>query len=107
MSDPKQELLEFVIRKAFDPVMRAKPDDLAEADRRTLEHVQKATQAEIDRYRNYGSAEKVATNFHRDLSSAAAKKVHAQLRHLHLPTIEAIREEFDDKVRELGVKRSS
>lgn len=107
MSHAQQELAEFVISRAFDPVMRAKPDGKSEADRRTLDHVKQATQAEIERYRGYGSAREVAINFKRDLSSAAAKKVHAQLRHLRLPTINEIKAEFEDKARQLGVEHSS
>ncbi|HLH12265.1 MAG TPA: hypothetical protein VKV77_10365 [Methylovirgula sp.] len=102
----KQELAEFVIHKAFDPVMHARPDGKSAADQRMLEHVKRATQSEIERYRGYGSAEEVATNFKRDLNSAPAKKVHSELRHLHLPTIEDIREEFDRKAHALGVKAS-
>lgn len=87
--------------------MRARPDDTSDADRQTLEHVKQATQAEIGRYRDYGSAQEVAINFPRDPNSAAAKKVHAQLRHLHLPTIEEFKEEFEEKARQLGVRISS
>src|SRR4051794_5431227 len=100
MANAQQELTEFVISKAFDPVMRAKSDGKSEADRQTLEHVKHATQAEIERYRGYGSAREVVINFRRDLSSAAAKKVHAQLRHLHLPTINEIKDEFEAKARQ-------
>lgn len=77
--------------------MRAKPGGKSDADRKTLEHVQQATKAEIERYRNYDSAQQVVINFKRDLSSDAAKKVHSQLRRLHLPTIEDIRDDFEDK----------
>lgn len=107
MSQAQQELANFVISRAFNPVMRAKTDGRSEADRKSLEHVQKATRAEIERYRNYGSAEDVAVNFKRDLNSRAAKKVHAELRHLHLPTINDIKDEFEQKARDLGVKSSS
>lgn len=107
MAQAKQELADFVISKAFDPVMRAKADGRSEADRKLLEHVQQATKAEIERYRNYGSAEEVVTNFKRDLHSEPAKKVHAQLRRLHLPTIEDIREDFENKAQDLGVKAHS
>jgi hypothetical protein len=101
--EKKRELLELVERKAFDPVMRAKSDGRSEAEKKKLEHVKRATQAEIDRYRGYGSAEELVTNFKRDLSSGAAKKVHAELRSLKLPTIEDIRDEFERKARELGI----
>ena len=103
----KKELLHLVERKAFDPVMCAKPDGRSEAEKKKLEHVQRATQAEIDRYRGYDSAEELVTNFKRDLSSGAAKKVHAELRSLKLPTIEDIRDEFERKARELGVHAGS
>ena len=103
-ANSKRQLAEFVIEKAFEPVMRAKRDGKSDAEGRTLQHVQQATRAEIERYRGYKSAAAIATNFRRDLNSAAAKKVHAQLRRLHLPTIEDIRDEFEDKVRELGIK---
>jgi hypothetical protein len=105
--DKKKELLQLVEHKAFDPVMRAKPDGRSEAEKKKLEHVQRATQAEIDRYRAYGSADQLVTNFKRDLTSAAAKKVHAELRSLHLPTIEDIKDEFERKARALGVRAGS
>lgn len=103
-SDSKHQLVEFVIDKAFQPVLRAKPDGRSDADRKALEHVQNATRAEIERYRKYGSAGEVITNFRRDLSSSAARKVHAELRRLHLPTIEEIRDEFEAKAEKLGVR---
>ncbi|SRR5579883_590124 len=99
--DHKRELAEFIIRKAFDPVLRAKADGRSDADKRALEHVQKATQAEIERYRNYGSAEEVLTNFKRDLRSPPAKKVHAELRRLNLPTIQDIEDEVEKKAEAL------
>jgi hypothetical protein len=105
--DKKGELLHLVERKAFDPVMRAKPDGRSEVEKNKLEHVQRATRAEIDRYRGYASAEELVTNFKRDLSSRAAKKVHAELRSLKLPTIEDIRDEFEGKAHELGVHAES
>lgn len=105
--DKKGELLRLVEHKAFDPVMRAKPDGRSEAEQRKLEHVQRATRAEIDRYRAYASAEELVTNFKRDLSSGAAKKVHAELRSLRLPTIEDIKDEFERKARDLGVRAGS
>ena len=103
-ANAKQQLVNLVIHKAMDPVMHKKPDGLSEADQKKLDHVQKATEAEIDRYRNYGSAEEVVTNFRRDLHSTAAKKIHGELDALGLPTINDIRDEFEQKAEELGVK---
>lgn len=106
-ADKKGELLWLVTSKAFDPVMRAKPDGRLQSETDRLEHVQQATRAEIERYRGYKSAEALVTNFKRDLHSAAAKKIHAELRRLGLPTIEDIKDEFEQKARELGVHGGS
>lgn len=106
-SDAKQKLVDFVVHKAFDPVLKAKPEGRSETEKEKLEHVQRATRAEIDRYRGYGSASEVVTNFKRDLHSEAARKVHSELRQLGLPTINDVREEFERKADELGVHASS
>jgi hypothetical protein len=102
-SKAMRELLHFVELKAFDPVLRAKPDGRAETEKKKLAHVQQATKAEVDRYRHYSSAKQLVTNFKRDLDSEPAKKMHAELRSLGLPTIEDIREEFERKAHKLGV----
>lgn len=101
--DHQRELVDFIIREALDPVLRAKPDGRSEADRKSLERVHKATRSEIDRYRGYGSAQEVVTNFKRDLTSTPAKKVHAELERLGLPTLNDIRDRFEEKARALGV----
>ena len=102
-TDHRQELVDFIVREALDPVMRARPEGLSDADKRLLERVRKATQAEIERYREYRSAEEVVTNFKRDLTSRPAKKVHAELKRLDLPTLDDIRDRFEQRARELGV----
>jgi hypothetical protein len=103
-SKAQKTLVDFVIRRAFEPVLRANPEGRPDAEKRKLADVQDATRATIERYKHYGSAAEVATNFKRDLTSDAAKRVHRQLRSLHLPTIDDIREEFDEKTRELGLR---
>lgn len=106
-SDAKKTLVDFVVGRAFEPVLRARPDGRSEADRRRLEHVQQATRAEIDRYRHYGSAAEVVTNFKRDLTSEAARRVHRELRTLGLPILDDIRDEFERKAAELGINASA
>jgi DNA-binding transcriptional regulator LsrR (DeoR family) len=106
-TDHKSELVDFLVRKAFDPVLKAKPDGRSDADKKVLEHVQEATRSEIARYRGYGSAQEVVTNFKRDLTSSAAKKVHGELERLKLPTLHDVREEFKEQAQSLGVNASS
>jgi hypothetical protein len=101
-ADAKRQLVDFLIKRAFDPVMKAKLDG-SEAYRNKLKDVQDATRAQIERYRHYDSAREVVVNFRRDLNSRAAKKVHAELEQLHLPTINDIRDEFEKKAADLHV----
>jgi myo-inositol-1-phosphate synthase len=102
MADKKDQLVRFLEERAFKPVLNAKPKGRSEAEQKKLEHVQKATRAEIERFHNYGSAQEVVTNFKRDLDSEPAKRIHAELRSLGLPTINEIREEFERRAKELG-----
>jgi hypothetical protein len=105
MADSKKdELVRFLDERAFKPVLNAKPKGRSEAEQKKLEHVQKATRAEIDPFYNYGSAQEVVTNFKRDLDSEPAKRVHAELRSLGLPTINDTREDFEKRAEQLGVR---
>lgn len=69
--DIRRELVDFLVQRAFDPVLKARVDGSG-AEQAKLGCVQDATRAEIDRFRAYGSAEEVVVNFKRDLSSAPA-----------------------------------
>lgn len=105
MADSKKDqLVRFLEERAFKPVLNAKPGGRSEAERKKLQHVQKATRREIDRFHQYGSAQEVLTNFRRDLDSEPAKRVHAELRSLGLPTIHEIRDEFEKHAKALGVQ---
>ena len=103
-SNAKKHLVDFLIERAFEPVLRAKSEGRSDPEKRKLEHVQDATRKEIERFRNYGSAEEVVTNFRRDLDSEPAKRIHRELKSLGMPTLNDIRDEFETKARELGVK---
>jgi hypothetical protein len=92
----KDELVCFLEERAFTPVFNAKPKGRSEAEQKKLEHVQKATRAEIERFHKYRSAQEI-------LDSEPAKRIHAELRSLCLPTINGIREEFERRAEELGV----
>jgi hypothetical protein len=107
MRDARQQLADSIIRKAFEPVLDVKADGRSEAGRKSLESVQDATPAEIERYRHDDTAQAVLTNFRRDLSSEAARNVRAWLRHLYLPTIEDVEDEVKDRAHQLGIGSSS
>jgi hypothetical protein len=90
----KQELIHFLEQRVFNPILRAKPDDYSERDRAALEHVQKSTASEKNRYHHYGSADEVVINFKRDLHSAPAKKIDSELSRLKLPCLPDVKDEF-------------
>jgi uncharacterized protein (DUF2267 family) len=102
--DARRKLVDFLDERAFQPVLRAKPDDFPKDKRDQLADVQRSTESEQERFRNYESAEKVVQMYRDDLSSEAAQKVHRQLRDLGLPTLNDVRDEFEQRARELGVR---
>lgn len=102
-NDARTELLDLLDREAFDPVINATPDDVADSKRDQLEDVQKTTKSTKESYHEYGSAEKVREMFRDDLSSDAARDVQRQLKDLGLPTLQDVKGEFERKADELGV----
>jgi hypothetical protein len=81
-SSAKEDLIAFLDKKAFNPVLRARSDEYPENERAKLAHVQDATRAERDRFHRYGSAQEV----------------------VRMPTLPDIREEFDHLARDLGIE---
>ena len=52
--DVRRELVDFLVQRAFDPVLKARVDGSG-AEQAKLGRVQDATRAEIDRFRAYES----------------------------------------------------
>lgn len=103
-SNAKGKLVNFLDRKAFDPVLNASADDYSQSKQDKLKHAKNATRRARDRYHNdYRSAEAVRDNFHNDLSSDEAKKVDRELRELNLPTLQSVQGDFDKLCRDLSV----
>jgi hypothetical protein len=100
----KEKLVDFLDKRAFDPVLRADAQDYPESKRDKLQHAQRATEDEKDRYHHYESAEKVYQMYRDDLSSEAAEKVHRELRDLDLPTLNDVRDDFERLADEVGVR---
>lgn len=103
MDQKQRELLDFLKQEVFDPILRADADARSDAERRKLEDVQEATRSEIDRFEHYDGAQALVDNFKDDLSSEPAKKIHRESRALNLPTLPDVRDEFENKARELGL----
>nr|CAD6438837.1 hypothetical protein REQ54_04778 [Rhizobium sp. Q54] len=105
MAQAKKQLVDFLVKKAFEPVLRADSAGRSDSEKAKLQRVQEATRTEIERFKDYGSAEEVVINFKRDLSSDAARKVHSELKALDLPTINDFSNEFEKKAADLGVSK--
>jgi hypothetical protein len=100
----KKELLKLLDEKAFDPVLKASPDDYQkEEDKQKLKELQEKTSSTKRRYHEeYNSVDAIRSNFSSDLSSDSAEKVQKQIADLGLPTLSDIKDEFHQKVKELG-----
>lgn len=102
--DPKEKLVDFLDKKAFDPVLSADPEDYSEDERKRLKEVQQKTEREKKRYHDeYDSAEDVRNQFRSDVHSDEAKEVNRKLSSLDLPTLPDIEDEFEKLCSKLGV----
>jgi hypothetical protein len=103
MADKKQELIEFLDRKVFDPVLHASEKGKSDEQTKKLHHVQDSTRTEKQRYHDYENAAKVKQMFHDDLSSEPAQRIHRESRELGLPTLPDVEDEFGRLCERLGV----
>lgn len=103
----RKELLDFLDKKAFDPVLHASENRYDSEDKKKkLGELKEKTEKEKDRFhKNYNSPKEIKDNFLSDLNSQAAKKVHSELKYLGLPRLPDLKEEFLDLYEELEEKK--
>jgi hypothetical protein len=70
-----------------------------------LERLKKKTEAQKERYAHYKTAGEVRQRFQDDLTSQPAKRVHADLRRLNLPSQPDFKNEFLTLADQLGVTK--
>ncbi len=108
MSDTKakEELVEFLNKKAFDPVLRKKLDEYnSKREKEKLQDVKQATESTKEKYnKEYGTADEVVKRFKDDLNSSAAKKIHEELKQLGLPALPELKDDFSKLAERLGVR---
>jgi histidyl-tRNA synthetase len=93
--EKKEKLLEFLDKKAFDPVLKASDNKYkTEAQKNKLKDVQESTQSEKERFARYKSAKEVKDNYLSDLNSSAAQKIDKELKELNLPRLPEFKDEF-------------
>jgi hypothetical protein len=102
-NDKQDQLIRFLERRAWRPVLKAPEDEYRDSDQKRLERVKRKTEAQQERYRGYKSAGQVRQEFEDDLSSQAAKRVNADLRKLELPTQPDVADAFFHLADRLGV----
>ena len=102
--DKKKQLLDFIDKKAFDVVINADPHKYDKNDRKKLEDIRRKTKNEKEQFHNdYKNAKEVKEGFLSDVHSDAAQKVDKELRHLHLPTLPEIKDDFMKLCDKIGV----
>ena len=103
--EKREELIAFLDRKAFDPILSAAPERFTtEHQREIFEDVRRSTESEKKRFHdNYTSASSVRDNYLSDLTSATAAKKNRELEELHLPRLPQFRDEFIALCKRLGV----
>jgi hypothetical protein len=101
----RQKLVKFVDKKILDPVLKASEKKYSGSDQKLLDRLKKKTEAQKERYAGYKTAAEVRQRFQGDLSSAPAKRVHAQLKKLHLPSQPDFKDEFLALCEQLGVAK--
>jgi hypothetical protein len=100
----KDKLMDFLMEKAFDPVMNASPEDYdSDSKKEKLKEVQEKTRREIDRFREREDAAGVIDEFKGDMNSEPAEETTRMLRSLDLPALQDLEDEFRTKVEELGI----
>lgn len=102
-NDAKNELLEFIDKKAFDAILNAKADRFDDQERKKLEDVKKKTESEKKKFHECGSADEIKSNYLSNVHSEAAEKVNHNLKSLGLPTMPSLKDEFMDLCNKLGV----
>lgn len=66
--EKKRKLLDFLNKKAFDPIINKSKDDYdSETKKKKLEDVKRSTKSEKERFQNYEDAEEVRDNYLADL----------------------------------------
>jgi hypothetical protein len=102
--DQRKQLINFINKKVFDPIINADPSKYDDNDRKKLAEVQDKTKKEQRKFeKDYKTANEVKENYLSDVSSDSAQKVDRELRHLHLPTLPGHKDEFEDLCHRLGV----
>ena len=107
MADHKADLLSFLDRRAFTPILEADPAEYPEQDRQLLLDLQSRARLGRDRYysSDISTAEQICAQFLHDLCTAEQRNLDRTLDRLRLPALPEIKGEFLALCERLGVPR--
>lgn len=102
--DTREELVSFLDKKVFDPVLSTSSDKYEGKKKDLFNDVKRSTESEKRRFHeSYQSAEAVRNNYLSDLDSKTAQKKDAELSSLGLPKLPDFKDEFLGLCERLGV----
>ncbi len=101
--DPKEELVRFIDKKAFDVIIETPSDKFKGDDREKFEDIKRKTQNEKEKFHHYKSADEVKKNFLQNVRSEPAHKLDKELKKLGLPTLPELKGEFEQLCDKLQV----
>lgn len=102
--DARKKLLDFIDKNAFDVIINTSPDKYKGKDRDDFEDVLKKTKNEKKKFHDdYKTAKDVKENFNQDVNSEPAHKLDKTIKHLGLPTLPEIKDNFKKLCDKLGV----
>jgi len=104
ISDAKNELVDFIVHRAFYPVLMA---DRTGPNKAVVEQLQSVTRAEIERFRSCKSLKEVIETFERNRQMQLDTDLHVDLRVFRLPVLNDLKIDFERKVYELGRARKT
>lgn len=90
----RTQLLDFLDKHIFFPILHASERDLGTKEREDLEDLKRRTQGEMGRFHGYDSAEKVVQMYKDELHAETAIPVNARLLDQGLPRMIDVRDEF-------------
>ena len=91
----REELLSFLDKEVFDPILQALPEDYKSEDLiRKLHIVKKRTEREKHQFHQFLTAEEVKKTYLADLDFRTARKIDHELDELTLPSLPKVKDEF-------------
>jgi hypothetical protein len=105
MANHKADLLSFLDRRAFCPILESDPANYSEDDRAVLLDLQSRVRLARERYHSseVGSAEDVCAQFLHDLMTAEQRNLGRTLERLRLPSLPDLKGEFLGLCERLGM----